>query len=71
MSTPFKLKSGNTTPFKQMGSSPMKIGNQLPTAGPSDGGGGTSGGGFPSGGGTGHPGMGSGSSGKTYNRTQK
>ena len=23
--TPFKLKSGNTTPFKQMGSSPMKI----------------------------------------------
>jgi len=23
--TPFKLKSGNTTPFKQMGSSPLKI----------------------------------------------
>ena len=24
MKTPFKLKSGNTTPFKQMGSSPLK-----------------------------------------------
>jgi|3_EtaG_2_1085321.scaffolds.fasta_scaffold232175_2 hypothetical protein len=24
MSTPFKLRSGNTTPFKQMGSSPAK-----------------------------------------------
>jgi len=26
MKTPFKLKSGNTTPFKQMGSSPLKQG---------------------------------------------
>ena len=24
MTTPFKLRSGNTTPFKQMGSSPVK-----------------------------------------------
>ena len=27
--TPFTLRSGNTTPFKQMGSSPVKIVEQL------------------------------------------